>query len=125
MARYFIGTPSEIDLLRQKVTSMETALTQLTTKYVASQTLEKSLRRRLEKEEGVHVKLQRDLDSSEKQRANVEGQLSQTKTKLHSVTTRMEEMTAPMKKEIQRLSVMPFFICQVFVILILTKGRPR
>lgn len=104
---------------------METALTQLTTKYVASQTLEKSLRRRLEKEEGVRVKLQRDLDSSEKQRANVEGQLSQTKTKLHSVTTRMEEMTAPMKKEIQRLSVMPFFICQVFVILILTKGRPR
>ena len=109
MAYDYTGTPSEIDLLQQKVGSMETALTQLTTKYLASQTLEKGLRRRLDKEEGIRLKLRHDFESSEKQRVDTEGQLNQTKTKLQSVTARIEEVTTPMKKEIQRLSVMSFF----------------
>ncbi|KAK7691729.1 hypothetical protein QCA50_005129 [Cerrena zonata] len=99
----FLRTPTEIDILQDKLGGTETALKQMTTKWLASQTIEKGLRRELKKEKETRIKLQNDLEASEKQRAGAEGQLNQTKVKLESVTTRMTEMTAPLKKEVQRL----------------------
>lgn len=93
---------------------MDTALKQLTTRFLASQSIEKGLRKELEKEQKARLKLENDFEASEKHRVKAEGQLSQTKVKLESVTNRMAEITVPLKKDIKRLSA-PFSLPILFV----------
>ena len=99
----FVRTPSEADVLRQKLDSMDVALKRLTTKYLASQNIEKGLRKELVEERQAYTKLQDNLENSTKMREKVENQLCQMKVKFDSVQNRMMEITAPLKSNVQRL----------------------